>query len=68
MDVVKVVSYLSKKENRHETLEDIKGVNNMTGQRYPLVQVPTTAGTGSEVTMISVVSSGPTGKYGIVGP
>ena len=37
MDVAKVVAYLTKNENRHETLDDIKGVNVMTGQRLPLV-------------------------------
>jgi len=30
--------------------------------------VPTTAGTGSEVTMISIISAGHKGKYGVVGP
>ena len=37
MDVAKVVAYLSKAENRHETLNDIKGVDVMKGERLPLV-------------------------------
>ena len=46
----------------------ISGINQIQGGRLPLVQVPTTAGTGSEVTPISIVTTGETTKSGVVAP
>lgn len=68
MDVAKVVAYLTKKENRGTKLDDIYGVGVAPGGRIPLVQVPTTAGTGSEVTQIAVIKRSETVKAGIVSP
>ena len=66
MDVAKLIAYL--RQNGNESLTDIYGVGNARGQRVPLVQVPTTAGTGSEVTPISIVTTGETTKLGVVSP
>ena len=44
------------------------GIGKVQGARLPLVQVPTTAGTGSEVTNISIVTTGATSKMGVVAP
>lgn len=67
MDVAKLVALLA-----HplclQTLPDIYGVGNAKGQRLPLIQVPTTAGTGSEVTPIAIVTTGETTKMGVVSP
>ncbi|WP_100644626.1 iron-containing alcohol dehydrogenase [Alteromonas facilis] len=65
MDVAKLVALLAHPENQ-QNLDDIYGVDQIRGYRLPLVQVPTTAGTGSEVTPISIVTTGGTTKAGVV--
>lgn len=67
MDVAKVVALLSS-DGCQQSLPDIYGVGNAAGQRLPLIQVPTTAGTGSEVTPIAIITTGETTKSGVVSP
>ncbi|MBX9457935.1 MAG: iron-containing alcohol dehydrogenase [Rhizobium sp.] len=65
LDVAKLVSLLAMGA---ETLPGIYGVGRARGPRLPLVLVPTTAGTGSEVTPISIVTTGTAEKMGVVSP
>ncbi len=67
MDVAKLVAFLAAPDCTQE-LAGIYGVGNAKGNRLPLIQVPTTAGTGSEVTPIAIVTTGETTKAGIVSP
>lgn len=65
MDVAKLVAVLAHPECEQH-LVDMYGVDQITGSRLPLIQVPTTAGTGSEVTPIAIVTTGETTKAGVV--
>ena len=65
MDVAKIVACLAHPDNRLE-LPQLYGVESVRIQRLPLLQVPTTAGTGSEVTRVAIVTTGATTKSGIV--
>ncbi len=62
MDVAKTVAVLSVGK---QSLPDLYGVNRVDSGRLPLILVPTTAGTGSEVTPIAVITTGATTKAGI---
>ena len=65
MDVAKVVAVLL---GGDQQLGEMYGVGMVTGARLPLLLVPTTAGTGSEVTPVAVVTTGETTKAGISSP
>jgi len=65
LDVAKLVALLLKSG---EQLADIYGVGLAKGPRMPLLLAPTTAGTGSEVTPISIITTGAHEKKGVVTP
>jgi len=66
MDVAKLVALLAAPDSR--PLSEGYGVNQVKGRRLPLALVPTTAGTGSEVTPIAIVTVGDEEKKGVVSP
>ena len=62
MDVAKLISLLL---GSNQDIDTIWGVNNAKGPRIPLVLIPTTAGTGSEVTPISIITMDDKEKKGV---
>jgi alcohol dehydrogenase len=62
MDVAKVIAVLA---SGQQSLPELYGVDQVTSERLPLVLIPTTAGTGSEVTPVAVITTGATTKAGI---
>lgn len=64
-DVAKLCALLL---GSNEDLDEAWGVGNAKGPRLPLVLVPTTAGTGSEVTPVSIITVGEEEKRGVSSP
>ncbi len=63
LDVAKLVAVLAASGI---DIAEIYGIDMIRGSRLPLVLVPTTAGTGSEVTPISIITTGEHEKKGVV--
>lgn len=63
MDVAKIAAVMLESE---QPLSDLYGIGKVKGSRLPLVQVPTTAGTGSEVTNITILTRPDHSKMGVV--
>jgi alcohol dehydrogenase class IV len=65
MDVAKLAAYLIA---TGEDLDTLWGVGKALGRKLPLALVPTTAGTGSEATAVTVITVGGSEKRGVNSP
>lgn len=65
LDTAKLVALLA---GSAQSLPEIYGIGLASGRRLPLIQVPTTAGTGSEVTPIAIVTTPSHEKKAVVSP
>lgn len=63
MDTAKVIAHLVGSD---QPLESLYGVGKAVGSALPLLLIPTTSGTGSEVTNVAIITTGKTAKKGIV--
>ncbi|QJB70000.1 iron-containing alcohol dehydrogenase [Parasphingorhabdus halotolerans] len=66
LDTAKVVAALA--VDNAQPLSAIYGVGALDRKGLPTILIPTTSGTGSEVTAISILTTGETTKAGIVSP
>ena len=62
MDVAKLTALML---GSNDKIDEIWGVDKVVGPRLPLILIPTTAGTGSEVTPISIITLSNSEKKGV---
>ena len=65
LDTAKLIAVLVGSD---QPISEMYGIGLVKGSRLPMVLAPTTAGTGSEVTPISIVTTGTNEKKGVVSP
>ncbi|OGP90810.1 MAG: alcohol dehydrogenase [Deltaproteobacteria bacterium RBG_16_47_11] len=64
IDTAKAISIMAANPG---SIEDYKGLNKVPGRGFPLVAIPTTAGTGSEVTIFTIITDTKTNVKMLIG-
>lgn len=66
--VLDVAKLLAAQLNNTQTLQEVVGIGNLKGRRTPLLCIPTTSGTGSEVSPNALFVDYEDNKVGVISP